>query len=169
MQAPLLEQSIAKGVTVQKILEARGASEVDELLAFVGTVNDWEERTGLPGTRRRNFGVTMDPADNYRPRTTSPLPPVLEALGARCAAETPTRRAAPRWVGHACAWDARIEKTPKHRATTTSVGHACERCAPAPSATMDCGASVNHDGLRNFWSQNWASELRTELGLRTDI
>jgi len=25
----------------------------------------------------------MDPADNYRPRATSPLPPVLAALGAR--------------------------------------------------------------------------------------
>jgi alkylated DNA repair dioxygenase AlkB len=46
-------------------------------------VTDWEERTGLPGTRRRNFGVAMDPADNYRPRATSPLPPVLAALGAR--------------------------------------------------------------------------------------
>jgi len=57
--------------------------EVAALLAFVVTITDWEERTGLPGTRRRNFGVAMDPADNYRPRATCTLPPVLAALGAR--------------------------------------------------------------------------------------
>lgn len=62
------------------------AAQAQELLEFCRTIR-WEPRRGsngreLPGTERKNFGVTMD--DSYRVvGTPTALPPLLEALGER--------------------------------------------------------------------------------------